>query len=132
MTPLTPRQRRAWEKVGDVLVPGGQGLPAFSASGVSRHLEACLECSPPEDRRDLLVLVTLLAWLPAPLLRLLLSVNAALRSLPGAAGAPFRLLELGLRGVVFTVYYAGLDDGGRVHETIDCHIHCEPMTGEDT
>lgn len=132
MTPLTTRERQAWEKIGDVLIPGGDGLPAFSTSGVSRHLETALASSPPEDRRDLLRVVRVLAWLPGPLLRLVLVINGGLRRIPGPAGGAFRLLDLGLRGVVFTVYYAGLDEDGRIHDAIDCHIHCEPVTGEET
>ncbi len=127
MTPLTERQRRAWNKIGDVLIPGGRGLPSFSDSGVVQHLETALESSPPDDREALLTLVSVLAWLPRPLLALLVAVNTPLRRLPGMAGAPFRLLDMGLRGVVFTVYYAGVDEQGRVHAGIDCHIHCEPV-----
>jgi hypothetical protein len=131
MMSLTERQRRAWNRIGDVLIPGGEGLPSFSASGVVDHVATALESSPPEDREALLKLVTLLAWLPRPLLALLMAANTPLRRVPGRVGAPFRLLDMGLRGVVFTVYYAGVDEGGRIHDGIDCHIHCEPLARED-
>lgn len=130
MNPLTERQRRAWEKIGNVLVPGGKGLPSFSESGVSRYLEDVLEQSPEEDRRSLLLLVTVLGWWPRILLRLMLMINDTLRRLPGPAGGPFRLLDMGLRGVVFTLYYSGLDPDGRVHNAIDCHIQCQPLPEE--
>lgn len=132
MTPLTDSQRRAWNRIGDVLIPGDEGLPSFSDSGVARHLETALESSPPEDREALLKLVAVLAWLPRPLLALLVAVNTPLRRLPGMAGAPFRLLDMGLRGVVFTVYYAGVDEHGRIHDGIGCQIHCEPVPREDS
>ena len=132
MTGLTERQRRAWNRIGDTLIPGGEGLPSFSASGVVDHVETALEASPPADREALLKLVTVLAWLPRPLVALLMAANTHLRRLPGMAGAPFRLLDMGLRGVVFTVYYAGVDEQGQIHEGIDFHIHCEPVAREDS
>lgn len=131
MTPLTDRQRRAWNRIGDVLIPGGDGLPSFSDSGVVHHVATALESSPPDDRETLLTLVAVLAWLPRPLLALLLAANTPLRRLPGMVGAPFRLLDMGLRGVVFTVYYAGVDDQERIHEGIDYRIHCEAVSRED-
>lgn len=131
MTPLTDRQRQAWNRIGDVLIPGGEGLPSFSDSGVVQHVDTALESSSSDDREALLTLVSVLAWLPRPLLALLVAVNTPLRRLPGMPGAPFRLLDMGLRGVVFTVYYSGVDEQGRIHDGIDCHIHCEPVARED-
>jgi hypothetical protein len=131
MIRLTERQCRAWNRIGDVLIPGGEGLPSFSDSGVVHYVGTALESTPPDDREALLTLVSVLAWLPRPLLALMLAANTPLRRLPGIMGAPFRLLDMGLRGVVFTVYYAGVDQQGRIHEGIDCHIHCEPVSRED-
>jgi hypothetical protein len=128
MTPLTESQRRAFEKVGDVLVPGNASQPSFAQSGCSRHLETVIGPSHPDDRRDLLVLVRVLAWLPGPVLWCLFAVNGWARRLPGLAGAPFRMLDMGLRGVVFTCYYTGLDEGNRIHRSIDFAIHCQPRS----
>ena len=131
MKPLTEHQRRAWNRIGDVLVPGGQGMPSFSEAGVVSEIETALEPSPPEDRDALVTLVLVLAWVPRPLLALALRLMLPLRRVPGLAGAPFRLLDMGLRGVVYTVYYAGVDAGNRVHGGMDCHIHCEPGDREE-
>lgn len=130
MNPMTEKERRAWNKIGDVLVPGDDTMPSFSESGVLRWLEDALSPSHPDDQRDLRMLVNVLGWMPSFVIRGIMALTARCRDLPGMAGAPFRMLDMGLRGVIFTLYYSGLDEGNRVFDGIDYHIQCRPLTEE--
>lgn len=131
---FTPADRRAWNRLGDAMLPGypSAGLPAFSESGAVELLPRLLAASPPDDVAALRVVVRMLACLPRPLIR------AVLRLLRwgSVGGGPFpgglcRLLELGLRGPLLSCYYAGLDraaDGtSMIHSAIGYQVSCEPL-----
>lgn len=132
MTPFSTADRRAWCKLGDVLLPGHGPLPCFSASGAVERIPRLLAASHPEDAAALRTVARALAVLPAPLITLVLRAVLLAARLRGPVGGPFRLLELGLRGILLSSYFAGLDRGedgvSAVYAAIGYRIHCEPDT----
>jgi hypothetical protein len=130
---MNARQQRAWCHVGDVLVPGHAPLPKYSETRAVELIPRLLAAGHPDDASAISLVVQCLRVVPKPLLAMLLHLVAAASRLRGAPGGPFRLLELGLRGVVLSSYYAGLDvaDGeSRIHGHLGYHISCH--TGKDT
>lgn len=130
---LNQRQLRTLERLGDCLLPGAAGLPRFSHTGAIEHIDAVLEPVDTGDRRDLRLLLSLLALFPNRLLIGLMRLLAARHRLPALVSpliGALRLLDVSLRGLVFTLYYSnrrGLNaQGPAVHDAMDFQLHCEP------
>src|SRR4051794_37271579 len=104
---LGPRHLRALEAIGDVLVPGDEDLPSFSRLGCVAHVDRLLDFMPDDDLRDLRGVLSALGFLPRRLVAGLLRWLEAGLWPPGPWAAPLRVLRLGLRGVVFSLYYSG-------------------------
>jgi hypothetical protein len=104
---LGPRQLRALETIGDVLVPGDEDLPSFSRLGCVAHVDRLLDPVPEEERQQLKGVLTAFSLLPRPLVAGLLRWLEAGLWPPGPWGPPLRLLRVGLRGIVVSLYYSG-------------------------
>lgn len=129
---LTARQYRAMTRFGQALVPGSEGMPGYREVDAARFAWRALAPARRADREALLVLINLLGVVPAPLLRCFFTLLALWGRLPGWPGAPARLLDIGLRGLVMNTYYAGLDQCGpagesAVHRAMDFRLQCEPL-----
>lgn len=138
---MNATQRRAWCHVGDVLVPGHAGLPKYSDTRAVELIPRLLAAGHPDDATAITLVVRVLRFLPPILLKVLLHLVGACGRVRGAAGGPFRLLELGLRGVILSSYYAGLDRDqgaslvhGQIGYRISCHSSCDTSrpSGTDT
>lgn len=104
---LTPREVRALVRVGDILAPEHGPLPAFSATGCVRYVDDLLRYMPPGDVADIRLLLRMLSAIPTPGIRFILALARAGRRLPGAVGATLRMIEIGLKGLVISLYYSG-------------------------
>lgn len=102
---LNERQLAAIERIGDVLVPGDGELDSFSRSGCVRHVDRVLGYMPASDLEDLKTLLSILAVLPAPVIALVLRLLEGSPFVPGQAGGILRLIRIGLRGLVMTLYF---------------------------
>jgi hypothetical protein len=126
---LSGWQLRGLERLGDCYLPGTRTLPAFSATGSSAHIDEVLDGVDEADRRGLALLLTVLGATPLFLIRFLLILLDRHHRLPPPLAGPLRLLNLGLKGPVMTLYYSGLDGEGKssgVHEAMGFELHCEP------
>lgn len=105
---LTPRQYRGLERLGDAYCPGDDALPAFSALGCGEHVDRVLEYMPEADRNSLKGLLAACSWLPSRLLRVGLDLleRFAPRA-PWPMGGGLRFLQMGVKGLVMTLYYSG-------------------------
>ncbi|MBM3470516.1 MAG: hypothetical protein FJX73_06950 [Armatimonadetes bacterium] len=104
---LTPREVRALERVGDIVAPACGPLPAFSATGCVRYADDLLRYMPPEDVADIRLLLRILSIKPTSGIRFILALARAGRRLPGSLGATLRMIEIGLKGLVMSLYYSG-------------------------
>ena len=103
---LSPRQARALERIGDIMIPGGDGFPRFSETGCLSHIDPILAATPPGDVAGLKALLAVLSFLPSPLLRRFVRfVSKDRRGLDPLSGA-LRNIDLGLKGLVMSPYYA--------------------------
>lgn len=115
---LSAWQRAGLLRVGDVLIPGDGDLPSFSASGADRHIDRMLPYMYEADRRGALAALTLLRPMPRPLIRALLALTDHHQRFPGPLGAALRMLGIGVKGIVYSVYYSGAEPRARVHEVL--------------
>jgi hypothetical protein len=113
-TYLDRRQLRGLDKLGDVFLPGVDGvgdggsrpLPSFSASGCAEDIDSVLAYLPDGDRGDLSLLLTILGWLPRLLVRAFVWLTERAGALPGPVGALLRFARIGTRGLVMCLYWA--------------------------
>jgi len=124
---LTPREAATFNRIGDILMPGEDGFPSFSELGCIEHIDDVVAYTGADDRAALKTLLTLLSVFPTPLLRAFLALVALCKKLPGGLGALFRLLDMGLRSVVVTLYFSGKTGGSYSGKSpldlIDYHLN---------
>ncbi|MCH8542885.1 MAG: hypothetical protein LAT61_04875 [Alcanivorax sp.] len=133
---FSQRHEQALARIGDVLIPGNGSLPSYSESGAAALAPRALAGARPVDQVMMLRLISVVGALPRPLIALLLLCIRGGMRLPGIAGAPARLLDLALKGVVMNTYYCGLDrtapDGdSAVFHALDFRLQMQ-VDDEDT
>lgn len=128
MAILTPTQVAGLNKVGDLMVPGDGELPSFSAAGCAAHADRMLAHMNDGDRDSVRVLLTAFRFLPRTAIGALLRIADRHASMPEPLAAPLRMLNLGVKGVVMTLYYSGLDERGAILRGIgwDAHVSGAP------
>lgn len=106
---LSERQISAINRVGDVMIPGDGEFPSFSGSGCVRHVDRVLNFMPAQDLGDLKILLLLLSLFPPFLIAWFLGFlerTANWGSWLDFMGGILRLIRLGLRGLIVTLYYS--------------------------
>jgi hypothetical protein len=104
---LDRRQLRALEAIGDVLVPGDEDLPSFSRLGCVAHVDRLLDFMPDDDLQGLQGVLSAASFLPRFLVAALLRWLEAGLWPPGPWAPPLRVMRMGLRGIVLSLYYSG-------------------------
>ncbi len=104
---LDRRQLRGLVMIGDVLVPGDGDLPSFSRLGCVAHVNRLLDFMPDDDLRGLQGVLSAASVLPRSLVAALLRWLEAGLWPPGPWSPPLRVVRMGLRGIVLSLYYSG-------------------------
>ncbi len=115
---LSPIALAGLNRLGDVLVPGDNDLPSFSGSGAANEVDRMLAGMYADDRRGVTFLLTLFGLLPRFLVRAIYALAERGQSLGGPLGAPFRMINLGTKGVVMTLYWSDVAEASRAHDAI--------------
>lgn len=100
---------RGLRRAGDIIVPGEGKFPRFSREGLEIHLPRMLNEMYADDRDGFSFLMTLFGLLPSLAVRLILWICAHDHWWPGFIARYLRQIHIGVRGVVLTLYYSGLD-----------------------
>ncbi|NNG20622.1 hypothetical protein HJ590_13850 [Naumannella sp. ID2617S] len=114
---LTPAQRRGLARVGDVMIPGDDALPSFSAAGILDRMDDVLPHLYAEDRAALLTLLDVFARLPRPGVRAIVAAASRWASAPEPLAAGLRMVNFALKGVVHALYWSDLSQQG-IHAAI--------------
>ncbi len=101
-------QSRALNRLGNVICPGDHEYPSFTDLDVIHHADVVLHELPEADLKDLKLLLTVLFFLPAPVMMLMMSVLEKMKDMEGSIGTLVRMLLFGLRGITLALYYSGL------------------------
>lgn len=114
---LNTRQRRGLNRLGDVMIPGGDGFPSFSQSNAAEGADRMLPYMYSADRDPFKMLLTAFAYLPKPAIAGFVALVSSHRKAPEPLARLFRLANLGIKGVVHSFYYSNLDTSrGNVHQ----------------
>jgi aldehyde dehydrogenase (NAD+) len=105
-------------RIGDALIPGDGEFPSFSASRCAEQADRMFDHMYAGDLSGVKALLTAFRFLPRFVLRGLIRLTDAHDAAPEPAATLFRMINLGVKGVVMTLYYSGVDQGERVHELI--------------
>ena len=108
MTELNYFQKAALNRLGNVICPKNEEFPSFSELDCIHHAYIVLDELPEQDSSDFKMLLFVLWFFPAPFMRIFLNTIEKLKDMNGEIGALIRMLNFGLRGVVFALYYSGL------------------------
>ena len=90
------------------LTSGGGALPSFSESGCAAGIDRMLSYMYDHDRTAFLVLATVCAYAPTPLVRLIVAMANANAKFPEPLAGLMRMANLGIKGVVHSLYYSNL------------------------
>jgi hypothetical protein len=93
-------------RIGDILVPGENDFPSFSGYNCIEHVDDLLAFAPADDVKDLGMVLALLNYLPKFLLVKLVKTLATAPVNTGPLGTVLRQLNMGIRGIVFSLYYS--------------------------
>lgn len=128
---LSRLEAHCWRRIGNVFAPGNDELPPYAYTEAVAWVAEILAASSQKDEESLRVVALALGVLPNVLLRFSLRILALWAYKTGAIGALPRLLMIGLKGVVFTSYYAGLDrdESGQSHvfARMQVTLQCKPL-----
>ncbi|MGD8835769.1 MAG: aldehyde dehydrogenase family protein [Desulfobacteraceae bacterium] len=100
------------QRAGDVILPGTDLSPSFSDTGCIDHVDRLAAYLSSEDLGGLRILLGLLRRAPQWSIRLLLTACRANGRFPGFLGTALRTIDLGLRGLVTSLYYSNLTGVG--------------------
>ena len=116
MAPLPPtahsrllgrRALIAFNRLGDLMLPRHKEFPSFSETGCIQFVDDIVLYAPAEDVKSLAALLTILSFCPDMLLKVLVGLTQRGQQLKGPAGPILRLLDMGIRSVVVTLYFSG-------------------------
>ena len=98
---------KAIERIGDLMIPQTEDFPSFSQLGCVEHVDDIFLYAPPEDMNDLKMLLKTLSLMPETALKGIIKLMTDNSSLPETVASTFRIIDTGIRGIIFTLYYSG-------------------------
>jgi aldehyde dehydrogenase (NAD+) len=125
-------------RAGDVILPGTEVSPSFSKTGCIDHVDRMAAYLTDDDLGGLRMLLGCLRYSPGWLIRLLMRACEKNARFPGFAGAALRTIDIGIKGMVMSLYYANLTGadyrGRKVFDIIGWNAklimpHDEPLNG---
>lgn len=104
---FSPKAIQGLNRIGDILIPQSDEFPSFSTYGAAERVDDIVAYAQRGDVATLNTVLGVMAWLPNRFL-LWIAANMAEAHTSNSFIAPlFRQLNTGLRGIIFTAYYAG-------------------------
>ena len=93
-------------RIGDILIPGDDEFPSFSAFMCMDHIDDLVSYAPSDDIKDLGMVLSILSFMPRGILNWLVKKMADSHRNTGPMGTLYRQLNMGIRGIVFSLYYS--------------------------
>ncbi len=93
-------------RIGDILIPGNDEFPSFSAYMCMEHIDDLIAYAPEDDIKDLGMVMSMFSLLPQGILVWLVRKMAIAHKNEGPLGSVLRQLNIGIRGIVFSLYYS--------------------------
>jgi hypothetical protein len=117
-TNLTKSHLKGLEKLGKVVMPPDSDFPAFSEIQAEKYVNRMVDYMYDDDRSAILIILKMFAIMPLFKIRWTMSLIETGSKWKGMMGAPFRMLQIALKGLIFTVYYSDMTEAQRIHSKI--------------
>jgi len=98
---------KALNRIGDIISPKNGEFPAFSEVGCLEHVDDVASYAPASDLKDLNLVLSILSFMPGFFLKWLVKTMNNSHAKEGGLSDTFRMLDLGLKGIIFGTYYSG-------------------------
>jgi len=123
-TKITKSQIAGLHKLGKVVLADYPGFPAFNQTEPEKYINRMVDYMYTDDRQAILVILSLFSVLPLFVIRWKLSFIDLAAKWKGMPGVPFRMLQIALKGLIFTLYYSDFTEDKTIHKNIgyDAHI----------
>ena len=108
MATLSNQAIKGIKKIGDIYLPGDSEFPPYSEVAGTFKLNDMVQYAPDDDIKSLSTVLTIFSFLPMFVLRWIvkLMTNANERANDGLIPSMLRMLDLGLRGLLYSTYYS--------------------------
>ena len=106
------------EKLGRVVIPHDSDFPAFSEIQAEKFVNRMVDYMYEDDRSAILFILKLFSIMPLFKIRWTMSLIESGSKWKGMLGAPFRMLQIALKGLIFTVYYSDMTEEKIIHSKI--------------
>lgn len=117
-TVFTKAHLKGVEKLGKVVMPEDSDFPAFSEIGVEKYLNRMVDYMYEDDKSAILIILKLFSIMPLFMIGWTMSFIETGSKWQGMLGAPFRMLRIALKGLIFTVYYSDVTGDQAIHSKI--------------
>ncbi len=117
-TVLTKSHLKGVKKLGRVVIPDNSDFPAFEQIQAEKYLNRMIDYMYDDDRSAILVILKLFSIMPLFKIRWTMSLIESGAKWKGMPGAPFRMLQIALKGLIFTVYYSDMTEDQIIHSKI--------------
>ncbi len=118
------------ERLGDVLIPRTAEFPSFSDVGCVMAVDEVMGVAKPQDIQDFGLLLTVMRFLPKFMLVFIIKLGLNANKFPEFIAPLLRQLDIGIRGVIYSLYYANIHPsyykGKQPNDVIGYHVKCEP------
>ncbi|RLA63556.1 MAG: hypothetical protein DRQ88_01690 [Epsilonproteobacteria bacterium] len=109
-TYLNQRELKGFLKLADVMIPGEGDLPSFSSTNFVNFIDLVLEEVNDTDLGDLKFLFGLLAIMPNFLIHWSMLFVENFQIGPDFLKGNLAKIEIGLKGIIYSLYYSRLPD----------------------
>ncbi|MEZ5504815.1 MAG: hypothetical protein R3F47_14705 [Gammaproteobacteria bacterium] len=129
-TLFSVRQLNGLQKLGDVMLPANGEFPAFSATGCIERIDDLMGTAHPDDVRDFGLLLLVFHYLPPFVIDWIVRLADSADRWPAFIAPLLRQLNIGIKGVVLSLYYSGYQRttsrAKNPLHAIDYQVHCAP------
>jgi aldehyde dehydrogenase (NAD+) len=115
---LTEQELTGLLKAGEVLLPGDEISPDFRAGTKPEEIHRILNYMGREDLEDVKLLLQIFSFLPKFFIHFILWISRFDEKVPSFIGTAFRQIQIGVRGLVYTLYYSDLTDDEKIFKDI--------------
>ena len=115
---LKKSQIKGIYKLGKVIIPDHPDFPSFNDLAIEKYINRMIDYMYKDDREPVLIIISLFSVLPNFVIKWKVSFIDWGASWKGAPGAIFRMLQIALKGLIFTLYYSDFTEAKVIHEKI--------------
>ncbi len=118
MSKLKKSHIKGLYKLGKVVISDYPGFPTFEEIKPEDYLNRMIDYMYDDDREPVMIILTLFSVLPLFVIRWKMKFIDWGATWKGAPGAIFRMLQIALKGMIFTIYYTDVSEGKVIHKNI--------------